>query len=315
MVSSLDEFKKGLADGTIILGIAYQGHKVKESITLNDSLNYVAYNHGNEYVINGFTDNSKYDAIPTISQTYTTIENPAEAANKAYVNNGLANKLDVTGGTIKGNLIVEGKTDTALGAIVSKNGDTIYGLAYDPTDNAFKLGLGAVGSGTDFIFNDNEGLPIALRDDSDTFTDGSLVVWSSNGNKFVNSGMNQDTYASKEYVHDYIAKIAAKSYYLQEIEDAYISRISGGGLNIINNQRTTLKEIQGETVSYNGELKNSYFQSIKSCGKNLLARPYVYDNGRDTNGVKFKVNPDGSITATGTANNSTINLCNSTGDT
>lgn len=135
---------------------------------------YTVYDGGSETIIQGNEDNSIYGAIPTIEQTYAIHEQPLEAANKAYVNNGLAKKLDKTGGTITGNLIVEGKTDTELGAIVSRHRNTTYGLAYD--GDSYKLGEGTLNSENgEFTFNKNEGLPIALRDDSSKFTDGELL--------------------------------------------------------------------------------------------------------------------------------------------
>ena len=131
-------------------------------------------------------DNAKYGTTLETTQTYSIHENPMEAANKAYVNNGLAQKLDKTGGTITGSLVVEGKTDTELGAIVSRHDDITYGLTYD--GDAYKLGQGSLDDKRNFVFDENEGLPIALRDDSSKFTDGHLVKWSAEGNKFIDAG-------------------------------------------------------------------------------------------------------------------------------
>ncbi len=161
---------------------------------------YTVYDGGTEIIIQGETDNSIYGAMPTIEQTYVIHENPTEAANKAYVNNGLAKKLDKTGGTITGNLIVEGKTDAELGAIISKQGDVTYGLAYE--NETYKLGQGTVDEKNNFTFNENEGLPIALRDDSSEFTDGHLVKWSADGNKLSSTNLNEETLATKEWVQN-----------------------------------------------------------------------------------------------------------------
>ena len=161
-----------------------------EPITFNNK--YSIDDNGSEETLvpdeNGLTCYD-YGAKPSIHRWYYIHENPTEAANKAYVNNGLAKKLDKTGGVITGSLVVEGITDTALGAIVSKSGDTAYGLAYDDEDEAYKLGQGSVGENGDFTFNEGEGSAIALRDDSSTFADGNLALWSSSGNKFVAGDM------------------------------------------------------------------------------------------------------------------------------
>ena len=156
---------------------------------------YTVWNGGSETVIQGENDNSAWDAIPTITQKYFIHENPKEVAIKEYVNNGLAKKLDKTGGTITGNLVVEGKTETALGAIISKKDNITYGLAYD--NEAFKLGLGELSEEGDFSFAEGEGLPIALRDDSSMFADGALVAWSSDGNKLIDSGVTAETVNNK----------------------------------------------------------------------------------------------------------------------
>lgn len=165
---------------------------------------YTAWNGGSETQVQGEMDNSADGAIPTITQTYQIIENGNEAANKAYVRNGLAKKLDKTGGTITGNLIVEGKTNTELGAIVSRKGNDTYGLALD--EDAYKLGKGTVDDNGNFTFNENEGLPIALRDDSESFTDGHLIKWNSDGNKISPTELvvpeTGGTVATQEYVQE-----------------------------------------------------------------------------------------------------------------
>lgn len=164
----------------------YQKETPTIETLLNVPISYTVFDGGTETIVQGEVDNSQWGAIPKITQTYNIHENPKEAANKAYVRNGLAKKLDKTGGKITGTLIVEGGTDTALSALVVKNNDATYGLAYE--GDAYKLGQGTVDEKGNFAFNAGEGLPVALRDDSETFTDGHLVVWSAEGNKFVDGG-------------------------------------------------------------------------------------------------------------------------------
>lgn len=150
---------------------------------------YTVYPDGSETVD---SNNINNDVTPTITQIYSIHENPTEAANKAYVNNGLATKLDKRGGTITGNLIVEGVTDTNLGAIVCKKGDTAYGLSYNEEAGAYQLGQGIVNEEGDFTYNSMEGFPIALRNDSTGFTDGELVMWNAEHNVFVGTGITLD---------------------------------------------------------------------------------------------------------------------------
>ncbi len=156
---------------------------------------YTAWDKGSEMVNVGDIDNTADGAIVEITQSYSIMENPTEAATKAYVNNGLAKKLDKTGGTITGTLTVEGETDSALSALVVKNDEVTYGLAYE--GDAYKLGKGTVDENNNFAFDSNEGLPIALRADSSEFADGHYVKWSTEGNKFVDGGDKVDL---SEYV-------------------------------------------------------------------------------------------------------------------
>lgn len=156
---------------------------------------YAVWDGGREMIVQGDIDHSIYGATHTITQTYNIHENPTEAATKAYVKNGLVKKLDKTGGTITGSLVVEGKTDTVLGAIVSKQGTTTYGLTYD--GDAYKLGKGKVDDNGNFTFDDGEGLPVSLREDSNKFADGELVMWSTQGNKFVSTGITLATLKAK----------------------------------------------------------------------------------------------------------------------
>ena len=171
------------------LTVAYQlATSTYEPITFNNR--YTVYDNGVEQIITPKEDGYNcfyYGANPTVTATYSIMENPTEAANKAYVINGLAKKLDKTGGTITGSLIVKGRTDLTLGAIIAEHNGIVYGLVYD--GDSYKLGEGLVDDNGNFIFKQDEGLPIALRDDSDLFRNNELVVWSDSGNKFVSSGV------------------------------------------------------------------------------------------------------------------------------
>ena len=147
---------------------------------------YTVWNEGSEKIEGNA--NETYQVFPTITQKYSIHENPTEAANKAYVNNGLAKKLDKTGGTITGHLVVENGTNTTLPALVVTNNEHTYGLALE--DDTYKLGEGSIDNENKFTFNAGEGLPIALRDDSSAFADGELVKWNADGNKLTATGIN-----------------------------------------------------------------------------------------------------------------------------
>ena len=134
----------------------------------------------------------------------------------------LDTKYDKTGGTIGGNVIItgdltvngtqhinntenlnvenamiysnaKGATLALLGGIgIKKDATDVYGIVYDPTSDSVKLGLGKSNANGVFTFNENEGQPVAIRDDSSKFTNNNLVKWDSTNHKFVDSGKKID---------------------------------------------------------------------------------------------------------------------------
>lgn len=185
--STVDEWKAYLAEqyaaGDPVIVEYKLAEATEEDIVVGD--NYTAYQGGLEKVVQGNTDNSDYGAENTVTSTYKIVENPNEAACKAYVQNGLAKKLDKTGGVITGSLIVEGGTKTSLKGFVSRSEEGTFGMVYDLSSKAFMLGFGEVDEDGNFSFSEGEGLPVTLREDSSAFEDGTVVQWSSDGNKLV----------------------------------------------------------------------------------------------------------------------------------
>lgn len=137
----------------------------------------------------------------------------------------IATKLDISGGTINGDLDVDGdlvvsgdftakgktfieeattlavknaiietnagKTDlkTLLsGLVINKNPTTAYGFVYDPTDDTVKFGQGSVDENGVFTFKSGEGSPVATRADSSKFTAGHLVKWDDTKKQLVDAG-------------------------------------------------------------------------------------------------------------------------------
>lgn len=134
----------------------------------------------------------------------------------------VAKKYDKTGGTIDGNVTVTGDL-TVQGTTITENAETldvkanvittnsegvplinlsglgirtdatnVYGIMYDPQSDSVKLGLGSLDEDNNFTFNQGEGLPIAVRDDSTAFTDKHVIVWDAAGDKFVDGGGTLD---------------------------------------------------------------------------------------------------------------------------
>lgn len=141
-------------------------------------------------------------------------------------------KLDKTGGTISGNLSVQGNlnvdgttvtkdTETLLvkdnivvtnsdkaellnlsGLAINKNANQTYGIMYDPTTDSVKLGLGSIDETGKFTFSEN-GNPVAVRADSSLLVDGHLIKWDATNNRFVDSGKSVDDFALKSDLPTY----------------------------------------------------------------------------------------------------------------
>lgn len=143
----------------------------------------------------------------------------------------LDKKLDKSGGTItsdlavQGNLTVSGTTtsesqkqllveDNVIvtnankvdlqsllsGIAINKNPTATYGIMYDPSDDTVKFGAGTLDENNKFVFNTEEGLPIAIRAQSSDFIDAHLVKWDATKNAFVDSGYTGADIASKTNV-------------------------------------------------------------------------------------------------------------------
>lgn len=141
------------------------------------------------------------------------VDKPISTATQGALNT----KLNVSGGTIAGDLTVEGNltvTGTEIvnnienlnvknqmiyanseGANLSgtaglgiKTGETVYGIVYDPAAQAVKLGLGSTSEEGKFTFAENEGSAVAVRADDTSFTADHLVQYDKDTNRLVDAG-------------------------------------------------------------------------------------------------------------------------------
>lgn len=132
---------------------------------------------------------------------------------------GLAKKLDKVGGTVTGDLAIQGdltvagttkseKTKTLMvednvivtnankvalqallsGLAINKDANATYGIMYDPADDTVKFGQGVLDKGGKFTFSEGEGKPLAIRAQSTELNEGHLIKWDSTTNSFVDSG-------------------------------------------------------------------------------------------------------------------------------
>lgn len=93
---------------------------------------------------------------------------------------------------VKDNIVVTNADGVDLvdmsGLGIRKNSSDTYGIVYDPASDSVKLGLGKLDNSGKFTFNEGEGQPVAVRDDSSLFVDGHLVKWDATNHKFVDAG-------------------------------------------------------------------------------------------------------------------------------
>ena len=136
-----------------------------------------------------------------------------------YVDSQLNKKYDKAGGTITGDVAIQGDltvsgTTTSesqkqllvednviatnankvnlqallSGLAINKNENATYGIMYDPSDDTVKFGEGTLSTDNKFVFKTGEGHPLAIRADSALFTDAHIVKWDAATNSFVDAG-------------------------------------------------------------------------------------------------------------------------------
>lgn len=146
----------------------------------------------------------------------TTRQNQINAANTE-----IGKKLDKAGGSISGNLAIQGNLTVSgttttehveqlfvdepvivvngqkanlqtvlAGLAINKNANATYGIMYDPATDTVIFGEGTVDVNNHFTFNEGEGLPLAVRADSSAFTDVHLVKWNAAKNMFEDAGVS-----------------------------------------------------------------------------------------------------------------------------
>ncbi len=156
--------------------------------------------------------------------------NNLEIANKQYVDTKVSKSGDtITGNlTIQGNLSVSGTTTTVdtetlkvkdnvivtnsdknqlidlSGLAINTDATNTFGIMYNPTSNTVDLGLGTITTEGKFTFNENEGLPLAIRDSNSSFTQDHLISWSTDKNKLTDSGIDKSKVAQTDKTNVFV---------------------------------------------------------------------------------------------------------------
>ena len=138
-------------------------------------------------------DNTSDAAKPVSTATQTALNKKLDnSGDKTFDGNlTITGNLTVSGTTttndtetlrVQDNLIITNSTGASLsdlsGLAINIGSDTAYGIVYDPAQEAVRLGEGAVGENKEFTFNENEGKPIVVRDDTlNDVNDNYLTQW------------------------------------------------------------------------------------------------------------------------------------------
>lgn len=190
----------------------------KQAYAKDTNGDQIMQNYSTENVTNAIVQRDETGNIKITPGREGYMNDGATMRNIADVESEVAKKYDKTGGTIDGNVTVTGDL-TVQGTTITENAETldvkanvittnsegvplinlsglgirtdatnVYGIMYDPQSDSVKLGLGSLDEDNNFTFNQGEGLPIAVRDDSTAFTDKHVIVWDAAGDKFVDGG-------------------------------------------------------------------------------------------------------------------------------
>lgn len=206
---------------------------------------YAIDTNGNTYQISYTNDGWLENAVPVYDENGNlygaTPTQQEHLVNKIYCDNTiqaqikilndlmqqlLFAKLDKTGGTITGSLVItqdlqvngtttttdtetlkvkdniimtnaDGTELTALSGIaIRTNATDVYGIVYDKTSDSVKLGLGKIVD-NQFVFNEGEGNAVAIRSDSELLIDNHIIIWDATNHLFKDSGKTINDFASK----------------------------------------------------------------------------------------------------------------------
>lgn len=123
---------------------------------------------------------------------------------------------------VKDNIVITNADGVDLvdmsGLGIRKNSSDTYGIVYDPASDSVKLGLGKLDNSGKFTFNEGEGQPVAVRDDSSLFVDGHLVKWDATNHKFVDCGKDVSDSATANSIASRTADGALKSTPISDID-------------------------------------------------------------------------------------------------
>ena len=191
---------------------------------------------------------------------------------------------------VKDNIVITNADGVDLvdmsGLGIRKNSSDTYGIVYDPASDSVKLGLGKLDNSGKFTFNEGEGQPVAVRDDSSLFVDGHLVKWDAANHKFVDCGKDVSDSATANSIASRTADGALKATPIADIDIE----------NQTDNTVATKKDIKDDVKTT--DLKNlslnttadgywSYDSNTSKIKENGGSRTYTYNTQKETEVPSF----------------------------
>lgn len=191
---------------------------------------------------------------------------------------------------VKDNIVITNADGVDLvdmsGLGIRKNSSDTYGIVYDPASDSVKLGLGKLDNSGKFTFNEGEGQPVAVRDDSSLFVDGHLVKWDATNHKFVDCGKDVSDSATANSIASRTAYGALKATPISDIDIE----------NQTDNTVATKKDIKDDVKTT--DLKNlslsttadgywSYDSNTSKIKENGGSRTYTYNTQEETKVPSF----------------------------
>lgn len=201
---NLDRILLGNAEGRNLLNTDKNFQQIQKEINLNKNEFQTFKDEIEENLNNAIIELDanviKVTPTPVDGKTPTQYINSPVIINGDFQVTGTTTTVDTDTLKVKDNLIVANSTGASLtkpsglaiatGTASGTSYPSAYGIVYDPSTETVKLGKGTLDSNyEDFVFNQNEGKPIALRADSTTFRDGNIIKWDSTNNIFVDGGI------------------------------------------------------------------------------------------------------------------------------
>lgn len=173
---------------------------------------------------------------------------------------GTTTTVDTETLKVKDNIIVTNSDKKELidlsGIAINTNATDTYGIMYNPTSKTVNLGLGKIDENGKFEYNENEGSPLAIRDNSDNFIKDHLVSWDADKKELVDGGLDKTNVKNLVDNFKYIPAIPAP-----EASAAYFqvqNRLDVEGIGQLKSSGLTLDQ----DLNFSQRLNSTTYQQI-----------------------------------------------------